>query len=56
MKKIILLLGICFYVVGVYAQKLETQTLDEKVILTKLESNISTNYLGKLLLPKRSLH
>ena len=30
MKKIILLLGICFYVVGVYAQKLETQTLDEK--------------------------
>ena len=30
MKKIILLLGICFYVVGVYAQKLETQPLDEK--------------------------
>ena len=30
MKKIILLLGICFCVARVYAQKLETQPLDEK--------------------------
>ncbi|MEY8590014.1 hypothetical protein AALK14_01010 [Butyricimonas hominis] len=29
MKKLILLLGICFCVAGVYAQKLETQSLDE---------------------------
>ncbi len=29
MKKIILLLGVCFYFAGVYAQKLETHSLDE---------------------------
>ena len=53
MKKIILLLGICFYVVGVYSQKLETQPLDEKGDSYEVRIKHFNKLFGEIFTPEK---